>query len=108
MLLPLHARILILMSAVAMPAIAVRAEAQALRRACKPRLAWESMGPTKAAARDKAISGWSAAARAKHGDGWDAWTIAGVARIGCILTPDGHRCRAAAAPCRDLVPGGSR
>ena len=57
---------------------------------------------TRAEAQRKAVDGWSAAAVAAHGEGFSKWTIAGIARVGCTLTPEGHRCRAAASPCRDL------
>jgi hypothetical protein len=72
------------------------------KRVCKPRIDWSSVAGTRSEAQRKAIDGWAAAAVATHGEGFSKWTIAGIARVGCTLTPEGHRCRAAASPCRDL------
>ena len=72
------------------------------KRVCKPRIDWSSIAGTRVEAQRKAVDGWSSAAVAAHGEGFSKWTIAGIARVGCSLTPEGHRCRAAASPCRDL------
>lgn len=72
------------------------------KRLCKPRIEWSSLGGSRAEAQRKAIDGWAGAAAAQHGEPFTAWAIAGIARVACTLTPEGHRCRAAASPCRDL------
>ena len=72
------------------------------KRLCKQRIEWNAMAATRADAQRKAIEGWSTAAAGQYGDGFTRWTTAGVARVSCTLTPEGHRCRAAASPCRDL------
>ena len=73
------------------------------KRLCKPRIEWSGLGQTRAQAQRKAIDGWASAAAGRHGEAFTKWTIAGVARVGCTLTPEGHRCKAAASPCRDLT-----
>jgi hypothetical protein len=75
------------------------------KRVCKPRIEWTGAGVSRADAQRKALDGWSAAAVATHGESFSKWAIAGIARVNCTLTPDGHRCRAAASPCRDLADG---
>ena len=80
------------------------------KRLCKPRLEATGGGTSRGEAQRKAIEGWAAAAAAAHGDAFTRWAIAGIARTSCSLTPEGHRCRAAASPCRDLniEPAGKR
>ena len=79
--------------------------APASKRLCKPRIEWTGVGATRAEAQRKAVDGWSTAAVTAHGEDFSKWAIAGIARVGCSLTSDGHRCRAAASPCRDLTDG---
>jgi hypothetical protein len=81
------------------------AEAQNVQRRCKVRIDWSSQADNRIKARAQAIDGWSAAARAAHGEDFGNWAIAGVARVSCVLTPEGHRCRAAASPCKDVPAG---
>lgn len=83
---------------------AIAAQAPA-KRLCKPRIEWTSTGASRSEAQRKAIDGWAAAAAGVHGEAFTQWKLAGIARTSCSLTPDGHRCRAAASPCRDLVEG---
>ena len=73
-----------------------------VKRLCKPRIEWTASADSRVHAQRKAIEGWSAAAAGQHGDAFTKWTIAGIARVSCTLTPEGHHCRAAASPCRDL------
>ena len=84
--------------------------APAGKRLCKPRIEWTGAGATRAEAQRKAIDGWSTAAVTAHGEGFSKWAIAGIARVACTLTSDGHHCRAAASPCRNLTdgPGGKK
>ena len=84
-------------------AVSQPAPATAGKRLCKPRIEWSSVGQSRAEAQRKAIDGWAAAAVAAHGELFSKWAIAGIARVGCALTPEGYRCRAAASPCRDLT-----
>ena len=81
------------------------ATAASVKRVCKPRIEWTSHGATRAEAQHKAIDGWAAATAGQHGETFTKWAIAGIARVGCTLTPEGHRCRAAASPCRDVTEG---
>ena len=74
-----------------------------IKRVCKQRIEWTALGQSRALAQRNAIDGWSAAAAGQHGDGFTKWAIAGVARVSCALVLEGHRCRAAASPCRDLT-----
>ena len=78
------------------------AQSPTAKRLCKPRIEWSGLGQSKAEAQRKAIDGWSSAAAGQHGEAFTKWTIAGIARVACTLTPEGHRCKAAASPCRDL------
>lgn len=75
------------------------------KRLCKQRIDSTDMAGSRKQAQRKAIDGWSAAAVAQHGESFGRWEIAGVARLSCSLTLEGHRCRAAASPCRDLADG---
>ena len=81
------------------------AQGAIVKRLCKPRIEWTSTGASRSEAQRKAIDGWAAAAAGVHGEAFTQWKLAGIARTSCSLTPDGHRCRAAASPCRDLVEG---
>ena len=95
--LPLTAAVLVTSSAHAAP------QGPATKRVCKPRIEWTALADSRVQAQRKAIDGWSAAAAGQHGDGFTKWGIAGIARVSCTLVLEGHRCRAAASPCRDLT-----
>ena len=75
------------------------------RRLCKPRVAWSGIGETRAIASQRAREGWASAVAATYGEAFTTWAIAGIARTSCTLTPEGHKCQAAASPCRDLKAG---
>ncbi len=96
------AGLLICVHALQASAQSAAAPAPAGKRVCKPRIEWTSIAGTRAEAQRKAVEGWASAAIAAHGEGFSKWAIAGIARVGCTLTPEGQRCRAAASPCRDL------
>ena len=93
--------------ALAGPAAYAAPQGHAPKRLCKPRIEWSSIGQTRAEAQRKAIDGWSGAAAGQYGDTFTKWSIAGIARVSCSLTLEGHRCRAAASPCRDLNEDGA-
>ena len=96
------------MAAVLMMAFAgfdAPASAAPVKRLCKPRVEWTSQAATRAEAQHKALDGWAAATAGQYGDTFTKWAIAGIARVNCTQTLDGHRCRAAASPCRDVTDG---
>ena len=62
-----------------------------------------AIGPSRASARRLAVEAWTVQAREAHGRAFGDWRIGGVARISCVLTPEGHRCQAGASPCKDLA-----
>ena len=95
---------------VAMVVMGPAAEAQQAppaKRLCKQRLAWTGKGETRVEAQRRAVGGWSAAATGQHGEAFARWANGGIARVSCSLTTDGHACRAAASPCRDLAEAGA-
>ena len=81
-------------------------ESQSPRRLCRPRVSAYGTAENVSEARRTAIAAWAAAAKAEHGEDYARWQIAGVARLTCVLTPEGQRCQAAGSPCRDLPAGG--
>lgn len=86
------------------PTMAQPVAAPPVQRICKPRLEWSALGSSRSLAQHRTLDGWSAAVAAAHGETYADWRRAGVARLSCTLTPDGHRCRAAASPCSGLKP----